>query len=180
MRGGRLVPLPRARTVAFVAVLAAALLAGAGPASAARTCSSSTSWGTNRPDLAAQVVALVNAYRSARGLPRLAPSRSLTASSVWKSLHMARYRYFAHDDPGPPAMRPAFRRARDCGYAGAVWGENIAWGYPTARAVVRGWLGSPSHRASIENPSFTTTGVGVAARPGGSLYWTQEFGSRTD
>lgn len=162
-----------------VATLAAAALAGASPAGASRACSSSPAWGTNRPDLASQVVSLVNSYRGARGLPRLALSPSLTASSVWKSLHMARYGYFAHDDPAPPAGRPAFRRARDCGYAGGNWGENIAWGYPSARAVFLGWLGSPAHRASIENPAFTTTGVGVAARRGGALYWTQEFGSRT-
>lgn len=159
--------------------LCAVSLGGASSASAAAACGASRSWGTNRADLATQIVALVNDYRASRGLQRLALSRPLIASSVWKSLHMARYGYFAHDDPAPPAGRAAFRRARDCGYAGGIWGENIAWGYPSAQAAFLGWLGSPAHRASIENPSFTSTGVGVAKRPGGSLYWTQEFGSST-
>ncbi|MCC7415692.1 MAG: hypothetical protein IT176_01015 [Acidobacteria bacterium] len=125
------------------------------------------------------MVGLINQYRAGKGLSQLAVSQPLQASSVWKSLHMAGYGYFAHDDPAPPVGRSASQRARDCGYGGSWWGENIAWGYTSAQAVVNGWLGSSGHRANIENPNFTSTGVGVAANASGQLYWTQNFGNDT-
>lgn len=167
-----------ARALIPVAVLAAAacvLAPTAIPASTAAQCTPEASWGTNRPDLAAQVVTLVNRYRAGKGLRQLGVSAPLTASSAWKSLHMAAYRYFDHTDPAPPVSRSAYQRAKDCGFNGNGWGENIAWGYATAQSVVSGWLNSPGHKANIENPSFTSTGVGVASS-GGRLYWTQSFG----
>lgn len=50
-------------------------------------------------------------------------------------------------------------------------GENVAWGYATPAAVVRGWMNSPGHRANILTGSFRTIGVGVV-----SSYWCQQFG----
>ncbi len=164
---------------AVVVVLALATIAAvaAPPANAVTNCTQSSSWGTNRTDLASQVVSLINQYRASKGLSQLTLSSTLTASSEWKSLHMAGYGYFAHDDPAPPVSRSAFQRAKDCGFSGTTWGENIAYGYATAQAVVNGWLGSAGHKANIENSSFKTTGVGVAANASGQLYWTQSFGN---
>jgi len=170
------------RSIAVVIVVVGlAILAGvAAPAANAVTnCTPSSSWGTNRADLASQVVSLINQYRASKGLSQLANSPTLTASSEWKSLHMAGYGYFAHDDPAPPVSRSAFQRAKDCGFSGTTWGENIAYGYATAQAVVNGWLGSAGHKANIENAAFKTTGVGVATNAGGQLYWTQSFGNDT-
>ena len=163
--------------VAVLALLASMAAVVAPPAQAVTNCSASSSWGSNRADLASQVVGLINDYRAGKGLSRLAVSAPLTASSEWKSLHMAGYGYFAHDDPAPPASRSAYQRARDCGYSGSSWGENIAWGYTSAQSVVNGWLGSAGHKANIENPGFSSTGVGVAANGSGQLYWTQNFGN---
>jgi uncharacterized protein YkwD len=157
--------------VPALAVVAAVPLASAAPPS----CTPEAGWGTNRPDLAKQVLELVNSHRAGMGLSQLAASPTLTASAEWKSLHMARYAYFAHDDPAP-ASRSAFQRTQECGYRGSTWGENIAWGYPTPQSAVAGWLGSPGHRAAIENPAFSTAGVGVGSG-GGRLYWTIGFGN---
>jgi uncharacterized protein YkwD/chitodextrinase len=165
-------------TLVLVAGVLAAGLAGALPsASAATNCTPTSSWGTNRADLATQVVSLINQYRASKGLSQLTVSSTLTASSTWKSLHMAGYGYFAHDDPAPPVARSAYKRATDCGFTGTYWGENIAWGYTTAQSVVNGWLGSSGHKANIENPNFKTTGVGVASNASGQLIWTQNFGN---
>lgn len=160
---------------ALAAAIACVVAPAAVPAPTAAQCTPAATWGTNRPDLAGQVVSLINRYRVGKGLRPLGISASLTASSTWKSLHMAGAGYFAHDDPAP-VSRSAFQRARDCGFNGNAWGENIAWGYPTAQAVVSGWLASPGHKANIESPSFTSTGVG-AASAGGRVYWTQSFGA---
>ena len=43
--------------------------------------------------------------------------------------------------------------------------------------MVDGWLGSPEHRANIERPEFSATGVGAAGAP---LYWSQTFGVVAD
>lgn len=162
---------------AVVVAAALACLVAAAPARTAGGCTPGSDWGASRPDLASQVVQLVNAYRAGKGLGALGVSGPLTASSTWKSLHMARYGYFGHDDPAPPIARGAFTRAQDCGFTGSTWGENIAYGYASAQAVLSGWLGSAGHRANIENGSFTTIGVGVAESAGGTLYWTQSFGN---
>jgi uncharacterized protein YkwD len=167
----------RSAAVATVALLAAVAAVAAAPAQAVTNCTPSSSWGSNRADLASQVVSLINQHRAGMGLSQLGISSTLTASSEWKSLHMAGNGYFDHNDPAPPVSRTAFQRAKDCGYGGGSWGENIAWGYATAQSVVNGWLGSSGHKANIENPAFTSTGVGVASNTGGQLYWTQNFGT---
>jgi uncharacterized protein YkwD len=159
-----------------LAVLVVATGITASRAAGAPTCDRPPGWGTNRADLASRVIALVNGFRSERGLRRLALSRRLVASSQWKSLHMAAYGTFAHTDRAPPVSRSANQRALDCGYGGTSWGENIGFGFTSPRSVVAGWLASPGHRANIANPQFTSTGVGVAAASGGRLYWTQDFG----
>ncbi len=165
-------PIPLAALAALVALV---LVPVATPAPTTAQCTPAASWGTNRPDLAAQVVSLINRHRAEIGLRPLGISTSLTASSTWKSMHMAGAGYFAHDDPAP-VSRSAFQRARACGFDGNAWGENIAWGYATAQAAVNGWLASPGHRANIESPSFSSTGVG-AASASGRIYWTQSFGA---
>jgi uncharacterized protein YkwD len=54
-------------------------------------------------------------------------------------------------------------------------GENIAYNYPTADAVTRGWLASPGHRANIMHASFRRIGVGCIIDPSGKRWWTQDF-----
>ena len=167
--------LPRRSLLsALAATVVLAWTAGAASAPSAG-CVPEPGWGANRPDLARQVVELVNDYRAGKGLSRLAVSAPLTAAAEWKSLNMAGLGYFAHDDPAP-ISRTALQRTRDCGYRGSSWGENIAWGYPNARTVMTGWLNSPGHRANIENPGFTAIGVGAGSRDG-RLFWTQSFGN---
>lgn len=65
-----------------------------------------------------------------------------------------------------------------CGVT-AGWGENIAYGYSTASAVMNGWLNSSGHRANIERSTFRAIGVGAAANGSGTLYWAQAFGTST-
>ncbi len=80
---------------------------------------------------------------------------------------MARYGYMAHNDPAPPVARSTGERMAACGN-GASWGENIAYGYPSAQSVVNGWLSSPGHRANIENPNWVSIGSGAAAGASGT------------
>ena len=133
-------------------------------------------WGTTRADFASQTVDLVNAHRATLGLRPLAVGSALQASAVWKARHMAKFGYMAHDDPAPPIARSVGERMAACGVAGS-WGENIAAGFPTPASVVNGWLGSPGHRANIENASYVSMGAGAAASASGQLYWAHTFSS---
>ncbi len=175
--------------IALVAMVAGAiaLLPGSVPGTpppahaAVGDCTPGSDWGTLRQDLTARVVELVNQHRAARGLTQLSVSTTLTNAAIWKSRHMAKYVYMAHADPAPPVARSVGDRLLACGYpaTSAGWGENIAYGYTTADAVMQGWLNSAGHRANIEGASFRAIGVGAAASSTGRLYWTQEFGTST-
>lgn len=54
-------------------------------------------------------------------------------------------------------------------------GENVAMGYTSPEAVMKGWMNSSGHRANIMNRGYVKIGVGVAKGSDGRLYWTQNF-----
>src|SRR5207302_652516 len=92
---------------------------------------------------------------------------------------MANADFFAHD--GPDGSTPQSRQ-QAAGYTNAVvWGENIAAGQPDPQAVMTAWMNSPGHRANILFRGFTEIGIGVYSAPGTryGVYWTQEFGARS-
>ena len=179
------------RAPGLVAVIAVVAAVAAAPArvpgtpavagAAVGDCTPGADWGTLRQDLATQVVQLVNQHRASLGLPQLTVTTPLSNAAVWKSRHMAYYRYMQHPDPAPPVARSVGDRLLACGYPAttAGWGENIAYGFASANAVVQAWLNSSGHRANIENASYRSIGVGAAASSSGTLYWTQEFGTST-
>jgi uncharacterized protein YkwD len=162
---------------ALTAAAAAALAVPSAPRTATGDCTAGSDWPAARPALADGVLAAINAHRASIGARPLAVSPALQAAAVWKARHMARYGYMNHDDPAPPVARSVSQRITACGYGGSGWGENIAYGYPTAQAVVQGWLSSPGHRANIEQPGFTATGIGAAVTAGGTVFWSQTFGT---
>jgi uncharacterized protein YkwD len=168
------------RFVHILTALASTAAVAAFPpaASAVGDCAPDAGWPAARPDLAAQFVDLINAHRAQIGLVALEVSPTLTAAATWKARHMAAYGYLTHDDPGPPAQRPASDRMAACGYPSATWGENIAMGYTTPQAVVDGWLASPGHRANIERSDYVATGVAMAGTE--QPYWAESFGSVND
>ncbi|HZP39931.1 MAG TPA: CAP domain-containing protein [Candidatus Binatia bacterium] len=119
-------------------------------------------------DTVEQVVALVNAARADHGIRALAADTRLARAARAHTIAMAASRNLSHDG--------WLDHIRAAGYAGGLLGENIAYGYPSASAVVRGWLGSSGHRANILNGGFVDTGVGCVVDPGGRLWWTEDFG----
>jgi uncharacterized protein YkwD len=175
--------MPRRRSPLLAAAIAvAALVALLVPAvseTAGGDCTPGGDWPVARADLAAAVLVAVNEQRATVSAPALVTSQTLTAAAVWKARHMAKYGYMTHDDPAPPVARTPADRLAACGYVGG-WGENIAFGYTSAPAVLAGWLASPGHRANLEKPAYLSTGIGVAVAPNGVTYWAQEFGTTID
>jgi uncharacterized protein YkwD len=122
-----------------------------------------------------QVLDLTNAERVKVGCGALRLDVRLRTAARAHSTDMAVHNYFSHtgldgSDPG--------ERMADAGYnVRRGWAENIAAGYPTAKAVMIGWMNSSGHRANILNCQLRALGVGVARSSGGRLYWTQDFGA---
>lgn len=173
---------PRIRIAVACALSIFAVIAAAPSAQASRTdCVPEAGWPAQDASLAAEVVVLVNEYRAQRGLSQVGVSQSLTNAAAWKASQLASdvatygAGAFAHEDYGTGRAPQA--RLQACGY-GAAFGENIALGQPTARAVMDAWIASDGHRANLEYPAWTAIGVGAAA-PGDAagIGWVQEFGA---
>src|SRR2546430_7391375 len=123
------------------------------------------------------LVARINAFRAARGLPTLAVSDTLSASAKWMSTDMGARNYFAHvslDGRSPT------QRMFDAGYpAFGTWtGEDLAAGYTTTADVLNGWINSPAHYAVLVNPQYHAIGVGRGYATGSTYGWdgTAGFG----
>ena len=123
-------------------------------------------------DYEKQVVALVNEEREAEGLPALKVNTRLSEVSEAKAEDMKDNNYFSHTSPtyGSP-----FDMIKLYGISYSSAGENIAKGYQTPEAVVKGWMNSEGHKENILNASFTEIGMGYVSASDGTTYWVQDF-----
>lgn len=117
---------------------------------------------------AAAAVSATNARRAQHDLPRLRGDACLQRFATRWARHMARTERLSHQDVG--------RVLRRCDLV--TVGENVAYGYPTGRVVVREWMQSEGHRANILNPRFRLIAVGVARDDDGQWWSSQVFGRR--
>ena len=118
-----------------------------------------------------QVIDLVNAERTGRGLQPLAFNWQVARVAGYKACDMRDNRYFSHVSPtyGSP-----FQMLRDFGIPFTAAGENIAMGQHSAESVMQAWMNSSGHRANILSESYTQIGVGYCAGTNGP-YWVQMF-----
>jgi uncharacterized protein YkwD len=117
-----------------------------------------------------EILGLINAHRASIGKPALQKSQVIWEQANAHSRDMASGAVpFGHD--GFSARIAAIRAALGSGGSGA---ENVAMGYPSAAAVVSGWLSSSGHRANIES-SATRTGISAVRSGSGTWYYTQIF-----
>ena len=139
------------------------------------------------PTAKSATLCLLNNERATRGLAPLSTQPELETAAQNYAQAMVQHRFFAHVSPGGQTLAD-----RLADYTGAAFdyttGENLAWGegaLATPSAIVRNWMGSPSHRDNILNRDFDEIGVGiVSGTPSGGLpavsaTYTTEFGSRT-
>jgi uncharacterized protein YkwD len=109
---------------------------------------------------------LINDVRRAHHLRPVRAERHLRSAAREHADDMATRDYFGHVSPGGSTMQT---RVRGAGYLRRVrewWlGEALAWGDGGAgapRAILRGLLNSPPHRAILLDPAFRDLGIGVA------------------
>jgi uncharacterized protein YkwD len=120
-------------------------------------------------EYAAQAVGATNAKRADHDLRPLRRSDCLQGFARRQARRMAHEQRMFHQDLGPVLRQCELGRV----------GENVAYGYPTGRAVVRAWMRSRGHRANILSEHYRL--MGLAARRGtdGSWYVAQVFGARS-
>lgn len=150
------------------------------------TTTTSSSSGVNLPYDATtnafinEVVRLTNEFRAENGVAALEIDLDLTAIAMVRvneieELHSAgdEYKLKNHLRPDGTSCFTAFEEG---GFKiGSYYmGENIAYGYTSAEAVVNAWINSEGHRANMLNTNFDLIGVGFV-NIDGIYYWTQEF-----
>ncbi len=124
-----------------------------------------------RPDLEAQMLALVNRERVANGLRALAPDPEVTLVARKHSGDMFARGYFAHDTP---EGRSPFDRMQADGVRFQAAGENLALA-PTLQVAHNGLMNSPGHRANILGKDFGRVGIGILDGGMRGLMVTQNF-----
>ena len=120
--------------------------------------------------LEGDLMAALNSVRGARGLRPFRASARLHAAATRHSGEMARYGYFDHASrSGAPYWRriAVYYPAR--GYRRWSVGENLEYGQPGLGSleVLRGWLGSPAHRANVLSTAWRDAGIGAVSVPSG-------------
>lgn len=177
------------RRLALQAVIfCAAAAASSSPAAAAKPRCAHASASPSRLSAVAATHALeclINGVRRDHHLRAVRAERHLARAARRHSSDMTGHDYFGHVSPGGSTLRSRVKRA---GYLGGVhewWlGEALAWGTSGAgapRAILRGLLDSPPHRAILLDPGFRDLGVGVAkgaptASGASALTVTLDFG----
>jgi uncharacterized protein YkwD len=124
-----------------------------------------------RPDLEAQMLALVNRERVANGLRALAPDPEVTLVARKHSGDMFARGYFAHETP---EGRSPFDRMQADGVRFQAAGENLALA-PSLQVAHNGLMNSPGHRANILGKDFGRVGIGILDGGMRGLMVTQNF-----
>ena len=117
----------------------------------------------------------VNRQRRLHGLHELAWNDAVAEQARRHSFNMMERHFFGHADPLRGSLASRLSRA------GIRWnrcGENIyreSGIEEPADDAVEGWMRSPAHRASILDPLFTQSGVGIAINADTEYFFTQIF-----
>ena len=165
-----------ARAIAVTAVVVASMSLVSVAGARGRGCAAARSpiASASRTALQRAVVCLIDQQRLARGLPALRQNARLDRSAQGWTNTMVTHRDFSHG-------ADFAARISAVGFHWSSVGENIATGFNTAAAVVRGWMASTGHCQNILNPKFRYVGTGVSRRgisgvSSGGGTWTQDFG----
>jgi uncharacterized protein YkwD len=107
------------------------------------------------------VVARINAQRTARGLRALRVSRGLTAAANYHTNQMGQLGFFEHESVNGAPFWRRIQRFYPAGRGYWSVGENIFWESPDtgAASAVREWMRSPAHRENILNREWRDVGI---------------------
>lgn len=129
----------------------------------------------NLPDqqLLFDVLDQINEFRYRSGLGPLRFNTELSKAAMIQSIEQAAAQMLSHTGRDGSDFVDRVGRTR---YRGWPRAENVAWNYPTAGSVVRGWINSPGHAANLTLPDIKDAGIGYVCAPDRGAFWTLVLG----
>ena len=126
-------------------------------------------------EMASEVIRLTNIERVKAGRSPLQYHAGLQRAAMVRAEEITRK--FSHTRPdGTDSSTALYENGVACD-----GGENIAAGQKTPEAVVRAWMNSSGHKATMMQQSITHIGVGVCKSPiTGQWLWVQDFSYNPD
>lgn len=124
-----------------------------------------------RPELAHEMLLMVNEERVKRGFKPLKPDPEMELVALKHSADMFARGYFSHYTP--EGLNPFDRMKRDR-VKFYIAGENLALSQ-TLQMAHTGLMNSPGHKANILNPAFGRLGIGILDGGIYGLIITQNF-----
>jgi len=146
-------------------------IAGATPAAPAKAPVLAKAPEYETSSLEKQVLDGINTHRKSKGLKLLTWNDTIAAIAKKHSQNMA--------NKSVPIGHSGFQTRVDTIFRTIkFWdaAENVGYNNDSSpvQAAIKGWLASPGHKANIETPGYSLTGIGVAY-DGTAYYFTQLF-----
>lgn len=116
-----------------------------------------------------EILDLVNDYRIENGLTSLERLNIISTVAESHTNYMAETDQVSHDN---------FYERHQLLVNNAeakVVGENVGFGYSSAKGVVNAWINSDSHRLILETENYTHFGISTAQNSEGRNYFAQIF-----
>ena len=116
-----------------------------------------------------EILDLVNNYRATKNLPQLTKHNFISSVAATHTNYMLQTGVVSHDNfPERNENLVTNENAKKVG-------ENVAYGFSSARGVVNAWIKSDGHRAIIENESYTHFGISTEKNEDGKYFFTHMF-----
>jgi uncharacterized protein YkwD len=120
-----------------------------------------------------EVIAGINAQRSANGLAALSQNGNLQEAAQGLACDNAARGAVSHVSADGTRLQGRLRRA---GYRFTAASENVYMGGGSAAGAVEWWMGSSGHRANILTQGIRDIGVGIATGGDGRVHWVVNMG----
>lgn len=129
---------------------------------------------------AAEVVNLINEYRTANGLAKLTVNDALSTAAMHRAAESAYadWNMTAMEGGAKRHIRPNFTKASTIASEygiGGNFGENFGRWQASPSEIIAQWKSSSSHNALLLSGSYTKVGIGVAQDSYGDYYWVALF-----
>lgn len=129
---------------------------------------------------AAEVVNLINEYRTANGLAKLTVNDTLSTAAMHRAAESAYadWNMTAMEGGAKRHIRPNFTKASTIASEygiGGNFGENFGRWQASPSEIIAQWKTSSSHNALLLSGSYTKVGIGVAQDSYGDYYWVALF-----
>lgn len=129
---------------------------------------------------AAEVVNLINEYRTANGLAKLSVNDTLSTAAMHRTAESAYadWNMTAMEGGAKRHIRPNFTKASTIASEygiGGNFGENFGRWQASPSEIIAQWKSSSSHNALLLSGSYTKVGIGVAQDSYGDYYWVALF-----